>query len=120
MRQNEQVKRWTPRASTKVLAAFLGVFALLSVAEKALLAQPPTTGPVQPGPVLCYRAMPCVDPKPGCVPVPTSVPAVSSIPDREGWEPAPGSAGCGIRRKWVFFWEVCGPPLAGAACGVES
>jgi len=69
-------------------------------------------------PVDCYRGAPCAALAPqGCIPLPTSLPAIDfSQPDKDGWQPAPGSSGCGVRRRWLFWVVPCGPPLGGAAC----
>ncbi len=59
---------------------------------------------------------PCVAPTAciasGCIPVPTSLVAVSSAPgDWEG-----GGANCGVKRRYIIFVTKCGPPLAAAYC----
>ncbi len=48
----------------------------------------------------------------GCIPIPTTLRAVSSAPgDWEG-----GGANCGIKRRFIIFVTPCGPPLAAGYC----
>jgi hypothetical protein len=62
---------------------------------------------------LCVKAGACIFV--GCLPVPTSLQAVSSVVDAHGFVSS-GGAGCGTK-KIMGIPVACGNPLVGASCG---
>jgi len=93
----------TPHFAGLLLAASI------CIASAAQQSQTPANAPVQA--TSCFAPVGCV--APGCIPVPTSLPALSTTTAGD-WEV--GSRNCGGRRRWCIFVTPCGPPLAGAYC----
>ncbi len=64
----------------------------------------------------CGNQTPCIDPNIGhiCLPLPTTLPAVSPTSNGYGFQPA--SSNCGARRCYYLFSCVCGPALGAGVC----
>lgn len=92
--------------------------ALLGLAASAAILVPVSAQvSSQPTATSCVDVAVCTGSVPGCIKVPTSLPAVSTVADPHGWISAEGN--CGTKRRiWClpFPRVACGPPLASAAC----
>lgn len=90
---------------------FAGLLLAVSICIGSAAQQSPSQAPTPAQAASCVAPTGCI--APGCIPVPTSLPALSTGAAGD-WEV--GSRNCGGRRRWCIFVTPCGPPLAGAYC----